>query len=139
MFRRYFLPVFGSIALVLATSLFVFGQNGQLRGHVTLKKADGTVVPAADAVVDVFRIDLSSEFHLKANKKGEFVHAGLPLGGDYTIGVSLPGAQPSYLPGVKVGRDVDYAIELSPGDGSRLTLDQINKLKGDGRNLERRL
>jgi tetratricopeptide (TPR) repeat protein len=129
MFRRYFLPVLGCVAFLLSTSLFVFAQNGQLRGHVTLKQADGTVVPAADAVVDVFRVDLASEFHLKANKKGEFVHAGLPYGGDYVIGVSLPGAQPSYLPSVKVGRDIDFAIELQPGDGSRLTLDQINKLK----------
>lgn len=132
MFRRYFLPVVGVVAFVLSTSLLAFAQNGQLRGHVTLKQADGTVVPAADAVVDVFRVDLASEFHLKANKRGEFVHAGLPFGGDYIIAVSLPGGQPTYLPGVKVGRDIDFAIEMQPGDGSRLTLDQINKLKAGG-------
>jgi tetratricopeptide (TPR) repeat protein len=130
MFRRYFLPIVASVAFVFSTALLASAQNGQLRGHVTLKKADGTVVPAADAVVDVFRTDLKSEFHLKANKRGEFVHAGLPSGGDYIIGVSLPGAQPTYLPGVKVGRDVDYGIEMEPGDGGRLTLDQINKAKG---------
>jgi tetratricopeptide (TPR) repeat protein len=127
MFRRYFLPVLGSVAFVLSISVAAFAQNGQLRGHVTLKQADGTTVPAAEAVVDVFRVDLASEFHLKANKRGEFVHAGLPFGGDYIIAVSMPGAQPNYLPGVKVGRDIDYAIEMEPGDGSRMTLDQIKK------------
>lgn len=129
MFRRYFLPLLGSVAFVLSTSLFVFAQNGQLRGHVTLKQADGTVVPAAEAVVDVFRVDLATHVTLKANKKGEFVHAGLPFGGDYILGVSMPGAQPTYLPGVKVGRDIDFAIEMQPGDGSRLTIEQINQLK----------
>lgn len=130
MFRRYFLPIVASVAFVFSTALLASAQNGQLRGHVTLKKADGTVVPAADAVVDVFRTDLKSEYHLKANKRGEFVHAGLPVGGEYIIGVSLPGAQPTYLPGVKVGRDVDYGIEMEPGDGGHLTLDQINKADG---------
>lgn len=127
MFRRYFLPVLGSVAFVLSLSVAAFAQNGQLRGHVTLKQADGTTVPAAEAVVDVFRTDLASEFHLKASKRGEFVHAGLPFGGDYIIGVSMPGAAPTYLPGVKVGRDIDYAIEMAPGDGSRLTLAQIKQ------------
>jgi tetratricopeptide (TPR) repeat protein len=129
MFRRYFLPVFGSVAFVLSISLAAFAQNGQLRGHVTLKQADGTVVPAAEAVVDVFRTDLTTEYHLKASKRGEFVHAGLPFGGDYIIGVSMPGAQPTYLPGVKVGRDIDYSIEMQPGDGSRLTIAQIKQLQ----------
>lgn len=128
MFRRYFLPVLASIAFVFSTSLLVSAQNGQLRGHVTLKQADGTIVPAADAVVDVFRSDLNGDFNLKTNKKGEFVHAGLPYVGTYILSVSMPGAQPYYLPNVKVGRDEDYKIELSPGDGKRLTRADIKTL-----------
>jgi tetratricopeptide (TPR) repeat protein len=130
MFRRYFLPVLASIAFVLSTGPLVFAQSGQLFGHVTLKQADGTVVPAADAVVDVFRADLAAEFHLKANKKGEFIHAGLPFAGEYVIGVSMAGAQPTYLPGVKAGRDIDYTIEMSPGDGRRLTYAEIKTAMG---------
>jgi tetratricopeptide (TPR) repeat protein len=128
MFRRYFFPVLASLAFVFSTSLLASAQNGQLRGHVTLKQADGTIVPAADAVVDVFRSDLPGDFNLKANKKGEFVHAGLPLQGTYIISVSMPGAQPYYLPGVRTGRDEDVKIELAPGDGSRLTRAEIKTL-----------
>jgi tetratricopeptide (TPR) repeat protein len=128
MFRRYLLPILGSIAFVFSTSLLVSAQNGQLRGHVTLKQADGTIVPAADAVVDVFRTDLTGDFTLKTNKKGEFVHAGLPIQGTYTLSVSMPGAQPYYLPGVKAGRDEDYKIELAAGDGKRLTRADIKTL-----------
>jgi tetratricopeptide (TPR) repeat protein len=129
MFRKYLLPVLASIALITSVIISVSAQTGQLRGHVNLKQADGTTVPAADAAVDVYRVDVAGKFSTKASKKGEFAFAGLPYTGDYIISVSLAGAQPSYLPGVKAGRDVDYAIDLSmPGDGKRLTLDEIKTL-----------
>jgi tetratricopeptide (TPR) repeat protein len=128
MFRRYFLPILATMALVFTASLAVSAQNGQLRGHVTLKQADGTVVPAANAIVDVFRTDIPAHFELKTNKSGEFVHAGLPLQGTYTLASSMAGAQPFYIPGVKAGRDLDYQMEMAPGDGKRLTLADINTL-----------
>jgi tetratricopeptide (TPR) repeat protein len=128
MFRRYLLPPLASIAFALSTSLLVSAQSGQLRGHVTLKQADGTVVPAADATVDVFRMDLPGDYQLKTNKKGEFVHAGLPFTGTYTLAASMPGAQPYFLPNVKAGRDEDYKIELAIGDGKRLTRADIKTL-----------
>ena len=108
----------------------VSAQTGQLRGHVTLKQADGTIVPGGDAAIDVYRTDITSNkpFSTKTNKKGEFVFAGLPYSGDYVIAASLPGAQPYWLPNVKAGREVDYPIELVPGDGKRLTLDEIKTL-----------
>ena len=132
MFRRHFIPLLATAALIASISIVASAQVGQLRGHVTLKQADGTVVPAADAVVDVFRVDMTGKSNTKTNKKGEFVFAGLFYAGDYIIAVSLPGAQPTYQPGVKVGRDVDYALELkAPGDGRQLTLAEIKTLMGD--------
>ena len=116
------------ITFVLSTSLLVSAQNGQLRGRVTIKQADGKVVPAADAIVDVFRMDVPGDFQLKTNKKGEFVHAGLPLQGTFTLSVSMPGAQPFYLPNIKSGRDANIEIELVTGDGMRLTRDDIKTL-----------
>lgn len=132
MFRRYLLPVLASIAFVFSTSMFVAAQNGQLRGQATLKQADGTVIPAAEAIVDVFRWDLPGDYNLKANKKGEFVHAGLPVQGTYVIAVSLPGAQAFYLPNVRLLTDEPVKIELSPGDGRRLTRADIKTLMARG-------
>lgn len=129
MFRRYFLPMLAAVAFVVSTSLLVSAQTGQLRGHVNLKQADGKVVPAANAIVDVFRMDLPGDYQLKTDKKGDYVHAGLPLG-TYVISVSMPGAQPYYLPNVKVGREINYAIELATGDGKRLTRAEIKTLMG---------
>jgi tetratricopeptide (TPR) repeat protein len=129
MFRRFFVPLISGIALIASISIAASAQTGQLRGHVTIKQADGTVVPAAGADVDVFRVDLSAKYPTKTNKKGEFVFAGLPFTGDYVIGASLAGTQPAYFPNVKAGRDVDYALELTaPGDGRRLTVDEIKSL-----------
>jgi len=62
MFRRYFLPLLASVAIIASISMVASAQTGQLRGHVNVKQADGTVVPAADAVVDVFRVDISYHF-----------------------------------------------------------------------------
>ena len=132
MFRRYFMPLLATATLIASISIAASAQVGQLRGHVTLKQADGTVVPAAGAMVDVFRVDMSGKSNAKTDKKGEFVFAGLFYAGDYIIAVSLPGAQPTYQPGVKVGRDVDYALELTaPGDGRQLTLAEIKTLIGN--------
>ena len=125
MFRRYFFPVLAGIALIVSTNLIASAQVGQLRGHVVLSQADGTKIPASDAAIDVFRTDLSGKYTTKTNKKGEFIFAGLPYVGNYVVAASHPSAQPNWVPGVKAGRDIDYEIELSPGDGRRLTLDEI--------------
>jgi tetratricopeptide (TPR) repeat protein len=129
MFRRYFLPVLAGIAFIISTNVIASAQVGQLRGHVVLTQADGTKVPAAEAVIDVFRTDVSGKYNTKTNKKGEFIFAGLPYAGDYIIAASLPAAQPNWLGRVKAGRDLDYEIVLTPGDGKRLTLDEINAAK----------
>ncbi|HEV7682227.1 MAG TPA: carboxypeptidase-like regulatory domain-containing protein [Pyrinomonadaceae bacterium] len=129
MFRRYLLPFLASVTLIALVSIAASAQIGQLRGHVTLKQADGTVVPAAGALVDVFRVDMTGKYDIKTDKRGEFVFAGMFLAGDYIITASMPGAQPSYVPGVRAGRDVDYPLELvMPGDGKRLTLAEAKSL-----------
>jgi tetratricopeptide (TPR) repeat protein len=125
MFRRYFFPVLACMALIASSSIFVSAQVGQLRGHVVLSQADGTKAPAADAVIDVFRTDLPGKYTTKTNKKGEFVFAGLPYTGTYVIEASREGARPEVLPGVKAGREIDYELVLLPGDGKRLTQEEI--------------
>ena len=129
MHRSYLFTSIIATAILVLSAIAASAQTGQLRGHVLLKQADGTTVKAADAVIDVFRIDLSGAYHTKTDKKGEFVFAGLPFIGTYVVTASLPNAAPGFVKGVKVGRDVDYEIVLSPGDGRKLTLDDINKIK----------
>ncbi|MGI8899286.1 MAG: carboxypeptidase regulatory-like domain-containing protein [Pyrinomonadaceae bacterium] len=124
MFRKFLFAICTVVA-VLSTAFIVSAQSGELRGRVTLNQADGTKGPASDVAIDVYRTDLSGKYNTKTNKKGEFVFAGLPLVGTYTIAASHPSAQPTWVPNVKVGSGTDYKIDLSPGDGKRLTLEEI--------------
>jgi len=116
-------------AVLVLSAIAASAQTGQLRGHVLLRQADGTNVKAADVVIDVYRTDLSGAYHTKTDKKGEFVFAGLPFVGRYIIAASMPNAAPTYQAGVRVGQDIDFELVLNPGDGRKLTLDEIKKMQ----------
>lgn len=125
MIRRYLIEVFAIAVLVCSAAMTTVAQTGELRGHVWMQQEDGQKVPVADAVIDVFRTDLNAKYNTKTNKKGEFVFAGLPFVGTYTIAASHPSARPNFVQGFKVGRDIPCELTLVPGDGKRLTLDEI--------------
>jgi tetratricopeptide (TPR) repeat protein len=130
MIGKYFYGLIAAAILVMSVSVTAFAQVGELHGHVIMQQADGQKVPLADAQIDVFRTDMKAKYNTKTNKKGEFVFAGLPFVGTYAVAVSHPTAAPNYLPGVKVGRDVDYEITVTPGDGKKLTIEEIEKAGG---------
>ena len=131
MIGKYFYGALAVAILVAAASMTTFAQVGELRGVVMMEQADGQKVPLADAQIDVFRTDISSKYNTKTNKKGEFVFAGLPFVGTYTVAASHPTAAPSWLGGVKAGRDIPVQLTLKPGDGKRFTLEEI-KAGGGG-------
>ncbi|HVS20492.1 MAG TPA: carboxypeptidase-like regulatory domain-containing protein, partial [Pyrinomonadaceae bacterium] len=130
--RSYFFTSIAAVAVLLCSAAAISAQVGQLRGHVLFKQADGTTIKAAGAQIDVYRTDLPGSYPSKANKNGEFVYAGLPYVGTYIIVASMPNAAPVYQPNAKAGRDVDYQIILTPGDGRRLTADEAKKLAAGG-------
>ena len=119
--RKYFFFTFVAAAMLLLTNLAVSAQTGQLFGEVMMQQADGTSVPAAGAVIDVYRIDVTSKYQTKTDKQGKFVFAGLPYVGMYVIAASAPNANPDVLGNVMAGREVNYKITLSAGDGRRYT------------------
>jgi tetratricopeptide (TPR) repeat protein len=130
MIGRYFFGALVAAILLAFASLTAVAQVGELRGHVWMQQADGQKVPLADAQIDVFRTDMSAKYNTKTNKKGEFVFAGLPFIGTYTVAASHPTARPNWVPGVKAGRDIPCEITVTPGDGKRLTFDEIKSAGG---------
>src|SRR5689334_12375295 len=130
MISKYFFGALAVAVLVTSVSITVCAQVGELRGHVWMQQADGQKVPLADAQIDVFRTDMAAKYNTKTNKKGEFVFAGLPFTGTYTVAASHPTAAPSFVPNVKVGREIPCEITVSPGTGKRLTLDDIKAAGG---------
>jgi len=122
-----------AIALVCALSAIACSaQVITVRGKVTLKQADGTVVPVKDAVVKFYRTDISAEYSAKTDKNGEYVNVGIPLVGVYTIAVSAPGASPTFVNNVKISQRPENDFTLEPGNGSALTLAQIKTMGAGG-------
>src|SRR5690349_3401520 len=131
--RRHLLNILIATGVFACATVAASAQTGALRGSVKLIAADGSSTPVVGATVDVFRTDISGEYHTKSDKKGEWVFAGLPYTGEYVVSVSAPGAQPSAKSGVKAGRDVPVDIVLNSGDGKKLTKDEaIAVSKGGG-------
>lgn len=126
MFKKYYLTL-GLITLLIATGgLVVFGQTAPLSGEVHIKKADGTIVPVANAAVDVYRTDIDKGRMppAKTNKKGQFNFVGLTLGQTYAIAISGEGIQRNYLSGIKAGAD-NVVIEVQEGDGKSWTEEEL--------------
>src|ERR1043165_4981351 len=99
---KSFLLALASAFLLAASATCVNAQVLQITGKVTLKQADGSVAPITGAQVDIYRTDIKWEDHIKTNKKGEYMHAGVPFVGVYTIIVSAPGAQPDFVKDVRL-------------------------------------
>ena len=56
-----FLRTLFAALLVAASAVAASAQSTQVNGKVTLKQADGTVVPVADAQIDIYRTDIKAE------------------------------------------------------------------------------
>jgi tetratricopeptide (TPR) repeat protein len=112
---------------LLASHSTASAQTTQGDGTVTLKQANGTTAPVAGATVTFYRTDIASKpITVKTGKDGRYTLVGLALTGRYTITVSAPGARPSYLANVPISQHPTNDFTLEPGDGSSLTLEQIN-------------
>ena len=127
MFRKYFVATFAAAAFLSLAFGVASAQTGQLRGNVQLAGADGKPAPVQGALIDVYRTDISGDFHTKSDKKGDWVFAGLPFVGTYIVAVSAPGAQPNAIGGIRVVGETPVNTVLSPGDGKRLTADEAKK------------
>jgi tetratricopeptide (TPR) repeat protein len=95
-----------------------------------MQQADGQKVPLAGAVIDVFRTDMQAKYDTKTDKKGEFVFAGLPFIGTYTVVASHPTARPNFVPGVRVGQGNVIEVVVTPGDGKRPTYEEVKAAGG---------
>src|ERR1044071_7928625 len=80
-----------SCALLSLLTISAFAQLGRIEGEVV--KA-GSTEPVANAAVSIVRMDIKGNYDLKTDKKGKFLHAGVPYAGNYTILVSADGFEP---------------------------------------------
>ncbi|MEO6333562.1 MAG: carboxypeptidase-like regulatory domain-containing protein [Pyrinomonadaceae bacterium] len=123
MFRKNYLGAFLPAVVLFVACSSAFAQNvAPVRGIVKLQKADGTLVPVVDAVVEAYRTDIEKGKMqpAKTNKRGEFSFVGFPLGQRYVLAVSGPGVGPRIQPEVKGGME-NISFVVNEGDGHQLT------------------
>ncbi len=127
--KNYFSSLLAALMLLIG-GIIASAQVAPLRGHVIMTQADGTKTPVEGAIIDIFRTDISGKYETKTNKKGQFVFAGLPFSGTYTVAASAPNARPDVLRGIRAGQDIDFELVLTPGDGKRWTLAELKASAG---------
>ncbi len=113
-------------ALMTLLSVSAFAQVGRMEGDIV--KA-GTTEPVVGAEVQIIRTDIKGNYPVKTDKKGHFLHAGVPFVGTYTVIVSAEGHEPAFVVGVRPDKE-PLKIELRPGDGRKLTLEDTKKSSG---------
>ncbi len=87
-----------SLALLfILISTPAWAQVGRLRGVVV----DAEGEPVRGAVLMIDRLDQNGNYQVKTNKKGQYVHAGLPLG-NYGIRLLIDGEEIDRVQGVRV-------------------------------------
>ena len=106
----------GLAILLSATSL---AQVGRIEGDV--KKAGQ---PVTNATVEIVRMDIKGNYTVTTDKKGHFLHAGVPYVGTYTLLVSAPECAPTYLSGIRPTGE-PLTVEMSAGDGRKVTIEEV--------------
>jgi len=123
---KHLLSVFAGCAMIAFASLTAAAQTGRLEGDVV--KAD-TKEPVVGAEVQIERTDIKGSYPVKTDKKGHFLHAGVPYVGTYTILVSAPGCQPDFVQNIKGSQTDPVKFELHGGDGKKLTLAEVKGMQ----------
>jgi tetratricopeptide (TPR) repeat protein len=125
---KHLLSVFAGCALIALASLTATAQTGRFEGDVV--KAD-TKEPIVGAEVQIERTDIKGSYPVKTDKKGHFLHAGVPYVGTYTIIVSAPGCQADFIQNVRGSHSEPLKFELRPGDGKKLTMADVKGLQAN--------
>jgi tetratricopeptide (TPR) repeat protein len=115
-----------AIALVTLLSISAAGQTSQLSGTVVLVQPGGVPTLVKGAVIDIYRTDIKHAYRATTDASGHYIVPGIPFIGTYTIGVSAAGAKPAFRAGVRISQQSEQNFTLEPGDGTRLTVDQMS-------------
>jgi tetratricopeptide (TPR) repeat protein len=117
------LQAFAGCLLLLFVVTTASAQVGRIEGDVF--KA-GTKEPVPNVEITIERTDIKGSFKPNIDKKGHFLHAGIPYVGTYVILVSAPGFAPQYLSGIRPTGE-PLKIEMTAGDGRKLTMEDVKK------------
>ena len=123
-------------ACLAILSAIALAQTTQIEGTVKMKADDGTMKNVPNAVIDIYRVDIKGKWEVKTDKNGHYVRLGMPVAGTFLLVVSGEGLEPTWVNGVRLLSGDPIDITVRPGDGTRMTLEQvqaaINQQKAGG-------
>jgi len=110
MTNRLFNRFLGLLALAFFLAAGAMAQTGAIAGKV--KGPDGQ--PLKEGLVKIERLDIKGSYKVKTNKKGEFFHAGLPLG-TYNVTLEVGGKDVDSMKGVRtrLGDPIEVNFDLA--------------------------
>ena len=97
---------------LLASAGLCLGQTGSITGKVI----DPAGQPMQGALIKIERMDIRGNYKVKTKKKGDYFHAGLPLG-RYIVTLEIDGSMVDRVRGVRVGM----------GDPTEVSFDLVKK------------
>jgi tetratricopeptide (TPR) repeat protein len=128
MFSKILRRVAGLGASLAILTTIAFAQTALIEGTVKLKAEDGSLTPVPNAVIDIYRTDIKGKWDVKTDKAGHFVRLGMPVAGTFLVVVSGPGLEATWVNGVRLLYGEPVNVVVRPGDGARLTLEQVQAL-----------
>ena len=117
-----------TLAFLVLSGVNVIAQVGRIEGEV---RKQGSTEAIPGAVVQIVRTDIKGNYDVTADKKGRFLHAGVPYAGRYMLLFSAPGFAPTYLDGIRPTGE-NLVVELGPGDGKKLTIEEVRAATSGG-------
>ncbi len=98
------------VAILAALATAALAQTGAIEGKVM--GADGKPVGKDAALIRITRTDIKGNYQVKTNKKGEFFHAGLPLG-TYNVACEVEGKVVDEVKGVRMRLGDPVPVEFN--------------------------
>ncbi len=127
MFRKTLLV--GLCAIVLLVPASAAAQTAyytRIEGTVYVKQADGTEKYVPGALVEIYGLDIFKQrYQVKTSKRGFYTQNAVLEYGRYLVVVSGPGIEPAWVNNVLPRVKNTINIWTRPGDGRRLSLDQV--------------
>jgi tetratricopeptide (TPR) repeat protein len=116
--RKFFLPVFLTVGWFLILSVIGTTQTRSIKGKVT----DDKDQPVAEAQISIIATDITRNFTVKTNKKGEYLYLLGQQIATYRIVVRKAGFQPDVKENIRpeFGEASVVDFKLSPGPDRKL-------------------
>ena len=119
----------GLCAIVLLVPASAPAQTAyytRIEGTVYVKQPDGTEKYVSGALVEIYALDLfKQQWQVKTSKRGFYTQNAVLEYGRYLVVASGPGIEPAWVNNVQPRVNNTINIRTRPGDGRRLSLDQI--------------